>query len=381
MDHYISEKYLNDEFGEPETKNMVSWRKQLGYDDSPKDGNIRYNKNDTLFRKEQSDLEHRGPRDSRKPGKPLRKHKSAPIIKGDGEILREFKASKKRPMEVPDILIDSTTFLTNEEENDEIYEENIENIKDNEDGDEEETEDVIEEHHLEDAKLVRSDGLLPLRKKGVASLLTPAYLKGVPGGARSSPNSPAVPRRVSSPASLNNSYEIPEENLLKSEDQFHKKVPHESRPRMVRSKTDMIPKCDEKIPHMARSKTYIGDQDKPPVSKSKAKANSVLRRVSTPNPPTQGYNQHTKSMTPVSKCNPSTSPKSPKPDNKHTLRDRFKLENKLFLSKREKKEPRYVIPDKKEMLLILEEQKQELQHRIYQFLAKQTRENTIHFDY
>ena len=359
---------------------MVSWRKQLGYNDSPEDGNIRHHKNATLlFRKEQSDLEHRGPRDSKNPGKPLRKQKSAPIIKGDGEILREFKASKKRPMEVPDILIDSTTFLTNEEENDETYEENIEIIRDNEE--EDETDNFVEEHSLQDAKIVRSDGLLPLRKKGVASLLTPAYLKGVPGGTRSSPNSPAVPRRVSSPASLNNSYEIPEENRLKSEDQYIKIVPYESRPRMVKSKTDMIPKCDEKRPHMARSKTYIGDQEKPPVSKSKSKPSSVLRRVSTPNPPTQGYNQHTKSMSPVSKCNPCASPKSPKPDNKHSLRDRFKLENKVFLSKREKKEPRYVIPDKKEMLQILEEQKQELQHRIDQFLAKQTRENTIHFDY
>ena len=124
------------------------------------------------------------------------------------------------------------------------------------------------------------------------------------------------------------------------------------------------------------------DEETTASSTEDKKLTTMLRRISSPNPSNNALNQGTidRSGSPSPANSPETSIRggvslqtsSPGQDSRK-LKEKFMLEAKLYIPKASKNERRHIVPDKQEMLFILEEQKRELQKRIDRFLARQVR--------
>ena len=120
------------------------------------------------------------------------------------------------------------------------------------------------------------------------------------------------------------------------------------------------------------------DEERAAPSTEEKKSTAMLRRVSSPNPPNQGPANRSGSPSPAT--SPETSKRrgvdpqvwSPGQGSRK-MKEKFMLEAKLYIPKASKNQRRHIVPDKQEMLYILEEQKKELQKRIDRFLARQIR--------
>ena len=118
------------------------------------------------------------------------------------------------------------------------------------------------------------------------------------------------------------------------------------------------------------------DEETTAPSTDEKKLTAMLRRISSPHPPNQGPINRSGSPSPLNSPETSTrgglSPQTWSPgQDSRKLKEKFMLEAKLYIPKASKNERRHIVPDKQEMLFILEEQKRELQKRIDRFLARQ----------
>ena len=230
---------------------------------------------------------------------------------------------------------------------------------------------AYDEDHTEDDVLPsggddsneKQERLLPHRKDTVhGNMIQPAYFQSkitkihVP----STSLTPPQIRRVASP-------------VLGKHQQFNTDSPGQS-PKTLKK----IAPNYRRISSPASSMGRVLDEETAAPSMKEKKSPAMLRRISSSNPPNQGPLTRSGSSSPATSPETSTRGRidphswSPKQDSRK-MKEKFMLEAKLYIPKASKNERRHIVPDKQEMLYILEEQKRELQKRIDRFLERQIR--------
>ena len=120
----------------------------------------------------------------------------------------------------------------------------------------------------------------------------------------------------------------------------------------------------------------ILDEETTAPSIKEKKLTAMLRRISSPpnRDPINRSGSPSPANSPETSIRGGGSLQTPSPgQDSRKLKEKFMLEAKLYIPKASKNERRHIVPDKQEMLFILEEQRKELQNRIDRFLARQVR--------
>ena len=270
----------------------------------------------------------------------LRRVHTSPMIvtrKTANDSKQPIKRRIKSTVTLPDIVVDTTSdFKIPESYEVTAY-------------DEDHTEEDVLPSGGDDSN-EKQERLLPHRKHTVhGNMIQPAYFQSkitkihVP----STSLTPPQIRRVASPT-------------FGKHQQFNTDSPGQS------------PKTLKKI-----APNYRDEETAAPSTKEK-KSTAMLRRISSPNPPNQGPLTRSGSSSPTTSPETSTRGRvDPQTwslgQDSRKMKEKFMLEAKLYIPKASKNERRHIVPDKQQMLYILEEQKRELQIRIDRFLARQIR--------
>ena len=281
----------------------------------------------------------------------LRRMHTSPVITMKDMTIQSTDPKRriKSTVTLPDIVVDSTSDYTTHY----AYHEN--EIRTDENDAYEDT------NHIDDAKAsdARSERLLPNRKQTVhSSMIQPAYFKSktVKTKIHIPPSTLTPPqiRRMASPV-----HQTLDISLTES------------------PKTSRNPSAKFRgISSPARTIQTGPEVETTATPKDDRKLTATLRRISSPNPPSPAPVFYSRSPSPTTSTEPTRdiSPQAWSPGQRtRELKEKFLLESKLYVPKASKTEKRIIVPDKQEMLLILEDQKRDLQKRIDRFLSRQIR--------
>ena len=285
----------------------------------------------------------------------LRRMHTSPIITVKERIndVPDFtKRTVKSTVTLPDIVVESTSDYSGHETHPENKTEN----------DVDENEDTFNTGDVQKS-YERSERLLPPRKQTTHSnMIQPAYFRS-----KTMKTKIQIPPATSTPPQIR--------RAASPSNRIHhaSNISPTDSPNMTKKSSAKF----RRISSPAKTMQTGANAERAASPKDSRKLTANLRRISSPNPPSPVPVFYSRS--PSQAASPETTRENSNPQawspgqNTRELKEKFLLESKMYIPKASKNERRVIVPDKGEMLVILEEQKRELQKRIDKFLARQIR--------